>query len=42
VAAWAAVTWLAANSDANFRGAGATEKKGSSISDLLKGHSSKN
>jgi Zn-dependent M28 family amino/carboxypeptidase len=42
VAAWAAVTWLAANSDANFRGAGATEKKGPSISDLLKGHSSKN
>jgi carboxypeptidase Q len=41
VAAWAAVTWLTADSDMNFRAAGVADKKRSSLSELFKGDNSK-
>ena len=41
VAAWSAVTWLAADSDANFRSAGPAQKKTPSLGDLFKGAGSR-
>jgi carboxypeptidase Q len=41
VAAWSAVTWLAADSDANFRSAAPAPKKTPSLGDLFKGAESR-